>query len=195
MRLRARISLLPTLVAVACGGGTGEAGRPGASDPQLVFWDALQQLCGQAFEGTIVGDAPVGAPVRPAHPVVGIASCDFGETRFTVDLDPQRSQRWVVRTTAAGLRLAEDLRVRDGSRDAGDPFSGDTRGRGTAMVQDFQADGGETADEGEPQEVRTLEIRPGELLAFAVRRGNERLLRIEFDLSRPVERPPPAPAG
>jgi hypothetical protein len=194
VRFRTCLVFVPTVVAVACSGGAGDAaGRPGSADPQLVFWGALQGLCGQAFTGAIVESAPGEVGPDPTRPVIDVDVCDVGETRFSLDLGPARSGRWVVRTTAAGMHLSE-TRGSDRSSDGPDPFSGDTRGRGTATVQDFQAEEGGSPDGPDVREVRTLEIRPAEMLAFAVESGGERVLRIEFDLSRPVERPPPAPA-
>jgi len=43
--------------------------------------------------------------------------------------------------------------------------------------------------------VWTIEIVPGELFAYGLRReGTDRRFRVEFDLTRPID-PPPAPWG
>ena len=40
--------------------------------------------------------------------------------------------------------------------------------------------------------VWTLEVRPGESFVYALRReGSDRRFRVEFDLTRPIDAPPP----
>ena len=76
-------------------------------------------------------------------------------------------------------------------------YGGDAEGRGEGTRQDFPADS-YTAElvPAAASNVWTLELRPGELFAYALRReGSDRRFRVEFDLRAPVDPPPPPWGG
>lgn len=165
-------------------------------DPQLLFWEGLNELCGQAFEGRVVENVPPDSSFEGRALVMHVRSCDPGEIHIPFHVGDDRSRTWVVTTTAVGLRLKHDHRHEDGTEDAITQYGGDTRGRGTSAAQDFHADPF-TAElvPTAAANVWTLEVHPGEVFAYALRReGTERRFRVEFDLTRPVD-PPPAPWG
>lgn len=170
--------------------------RDSEPDPQLLFWEGLQALCGQAFEGRVVESVPPDPSFEGRPLVMHVRTCDPGEIRIPFHVGDDRSRTWVVTTTAVGLRLKHDHRHADGSVDEVTQYGGDTRGRGSPEVQDFPADpftGGIVP--AAAANVWTLEVHPGGTFAYALRReGTDRRFRVEFDLRNPVE-PPPAPWG
>jgi len=183
----------------ACGGTDSQPeasadGRPDPqSDPQIVFWAHLESLCGQAFEGRVSESVPPDSSFEDVDIVMHVRSCDFAEIRIPFHVGEDRSRTWVITPTAVGLRLKHDHRHPDGTEDELTQYGGDSRGQGDANVQDFFADPftAELVPEAATN-IWTIEVRPGESFAYALRReGSDRRFRVEFDLSRPVDIPPP----
>jgi hypothetical protein len=185
---------LLTLTAIACA-PTSEAGRQKQAhdDPQLVFWENLLELCGQAFEGRVTESVPPDSSFAGKRIVAHVRSCDPGEIRIPFVVGEDRSRTWVVTTTSVGIRLEHEHRHEDGTEDPISRYGGDTRGRGSDAKQEFPADP-RTARlvPAAATNVWSLELDPGRTLAYALRReGSERRFRVEFDLTRPVPPPPP----
>jgi len=164
------------------------------ADPQLLYWDTLQGLCGQAFEGRVVESVPPDDAFEGQRLVMHVRSCDMAEIRIPFFVGDDRSRTWVITPTAAGLRLKHDHRHEDGTEDAVTQYGGDTEGRGTAATQDFHADA-YTADlvPTAATNIWTVEVHPGATFAYALRREGRRF-RVEFDLTAPIGAPP-APWG
>lgn len=200
-RIRRESALLVLLIACAvsaCAGNEeGSVPEPDTEpDPQLVFWEGLRELCGKAFEGRVVESVPPDPSFEGRALVMHVRSCDPGEIRIPFHVGDDRSRTWVVTTTAVGLRLKHDHRHEDGSEDEVSRYGGDTRGRGSAEVQDFPADA-YTAGlvPAAAANVWTIEVHPARTFVYALRRdGTDRAFRVEFDLTHPVD-PPPAPWG
>jgi hypothetical protein len=192
-----------TLFAVCAASGCVETQQGSDSDgdarqdPQLVFWEALGGLCGQAFEGRVMESVPPDPSFEGHALVMHVRSCEPGEIRIPVHVGGDRSRTWVVTTTAVGLRLNHEHRREDGSDDPPTRYGGDARGRGEATVQSFPVDAYSTGLEPETiGNVWTLELHPGRTFVYAL--GNEetdRAFRVEFDLTRSVEPPPPPWGG
>jgi hypothetical protein len=199
-RCRSLFAFLLAALAAACAdsGSENDSGTGGAyDDPQLIFWASLQDLCGQAFEGQVAESVPPDDAFSGKRLVMHVRSCEAGVVRSPFSVGEDRSRTWVVSTTSVGLRLKHDHRHEDGSEDEVTQYGGDTRGRGETTVQEFAADAF-TADlvPAAASNVWSLEVRPGSLFAYALRReGTERRFRVEFDLTRPVEPPPPPWGG
>ena len=189
-----------SLALVACLGCSGAPDAPAAAvdrpvetDPQTVFWESLEALCGQAFEGRVVESVPVDDSFDGQTLVMHVRECAPGEIRIPFFVGEDRSRTWVVTTTAAGLRLKHDHRHEDGSEDAVTQYGGDTRGVGSPAAQDFHADAF-TAERvpAAATNVWTIEVTLGTSFAYALRReGSDRRFRAEFDLTRPIAPPPP----
>jgi hypothetical protein len=183
------------LVAAGCGSEPGdEADVPVVyDDPQLVFWESVQDLCGQAFEGRVVESVPPDETFEGQRIVMHVRTCEPGVIRIPFFVGEDRSRTWVLTTTSVGLKLKHDHRHEDGTEDDVTQYGGDSEGRGLATSQDFPAD--DYTAELVPtaaSNVWTLEHRPGELFAYGLRReGSDRRFRVEFDLTRPVDLPAP----
>lgn len=188
--------LAATVTAMACADRSAPEAADGDVDPQLVFWDELQQLCGDAFEGALVEAVPPDSAFARSRLVMHAHYCDIAEVRIGFHVGEDRSRTWVVTPTAAGLELRHDHRHEDGSPDAITLYGGESLGTGTPTSQDFPADR-RTADlvpEAE-RNVWTLRLHPDSLFVYALRReGSDRRFRVDFDLTRPVS-PPPLPWG
>jgi|TARA_B100000405_G_scaffold150195_1_gene105025 hypothetical protein len=161
------------------------------SDPQLIFWSSLEELCGQAFEGQVTESVPPDPAFENVPVIMHVRSCDLAEIRIPFHVGDDRSRTWVVTPTSVGLRLKHDHRHVDGTEDEISQYGGDTRGKGDPSVQEFLADDLTARLVPEAaQNVWSLEVRPGEVFVYQLRRGGEdRRFRVEFDLSEPVEVP------
>ncbi|MDA0327842.1 MAG: hypothetical protein O2958_02340 [Gemmatimonadetes bacterium] len=188
--------VLVLLLLFGCGGSP-DADRGSAAsdttDPQLVYWASLEGLCGQAFEGAVVESVPPDASFEGQRLVMHVRECQPGEIRIPFFVGEDRSRTWVITSTSAGLRLKHDHRHEDGSEDAVTQYGGDTEGRGTNGSQDFHADS-HTADlvPTAATNIWTIAVDPGRTFTYALRReGADRRFRVDFDLTRPIETPPP----
>ena len=196
--------------------GAGEA----ATTAQDEFWAALSSHCGKAYAGALVSDDAADADMAGAEMVMAVAECS--EDRIAVpfhirqaDGTWDRSRTWLItRNDAGGLRLKHDHRHEDGESDAVTMYGGDTAqsidgaDTGSARAQSFPVDAESVAmfeREGLTASVTnvwTVEVDPagteGGIYAYQLRRTVEggaledRLFRVEFDLSQEVEMPPPA---
>lgn len=164
---------------------------------EALYFERLSQLCnGDAYAGQLVSDDAVDADFKSAVMIMGPATCDGLTVRIPFAVDEDRSRTWVITRTETGLRLKHDHRHEDGSEDVLTQYGGDSLSGGSAARQDFPVDA-ETRTlfiaqdiEVSTQNTWTVEIEPGEMFAYQMRRP-ERLFRVEFDLTNPVDAPPP----
>lgn len=185
------------LLAGGCGGGdasreAADAALAEAQGPQDQFWASLASLCGQAFPGALIEDTSGGGLFEGQELVMHVRECFDDEIRVPFHVGENRSRTWIFTRTAEGIRLKHDHRHEDGSEDEVTQYGGDTTDEGTAMRQAFRADAF-TAEliPAAATNVWTVEIHPGHMYAYALRReGTDRRVRVEFDLTRPVEAPP-----
>lgn len=187
------------LLLAACSGGDAPADQAAeapeaqiAAGPQDQFWASLQALCGQAFAGSLREDTSGGGTFEGKELVMHVRECFENEIRVPFHVGEDRSRTWIFTRTADGLRLKHDHRHEDGSEDEVTQYGGDTAGPGSSMLQEFHADAF-TAEliPAAATNVWTVEIHPGHMYAYALRReGTDRRVRVEFDLTTPVEAPP-----
>lgn len=176
--------------------GVPEETAVGLSPEQEIFWSELEELCGEAFRATPI-EAPADSNWWEAELIMHVRECGEDEIRIPLHVDDDRSRTWVVTRTETGLRLKHDHRLEDGAPDASNTdYGGDTTTPGTQWRQEFPADAYSIdAQPGRASQLWFLEIRPGEVFAYGLRRDATGLrYRVEFDLTEPVE-PPPAPWG
>jgi hypothetical protein len=203
MRRAAALVLPFVLFTAACVGDdeaadAGPDAQPtisGDAGPQAEFFAALQDLCGNAYEGTAT-EAPAGDTTFNHQLVMHVRECSDDEVKIPFHVGDNRSRTWVITRTDDGLRLKHDHRHEDGSDDEVTMYGGDTTEEGTATVQEFPADT-HTSDmiPEASTNIWTVEVHPGQSFVYRLNRvGTERRFRIEFDLSNPVPAPP-APWG
>ena len=164
------------------------------ASPQDEFWRELQALCGKAFEGRMVeGTAASDAAFAGQRMVMHVRQCSADEIRIPFHVGENRSRTWILTRTPEGIRLKHDHRHEDGSEDAVTQYGGDTRTPGTREMQEFHADAF-TAQllPAAQTNIWTMRVEAGKLFRYALRREAEhRRFAVEFDLTRPVDAPPP----
>lgn len=188
--------------------GTAETAMPVAEAvPADAFLAALASHCGRAYAGRVVANTPDPDAPPPAAPdpfegkelVMHVRGCDdpARELRVPFHVGDDRSRTWVLTRTATGLRLKHDHRHEDGSDDAVTMYGGDTAAPGSAQRQEFPVDAESIAlfeREGLSVSVSNtwaMEIEPDRRFLYELSRPGGRLFQVEFDLTTPVEPPPP----
>jgi hypothetical protein len=176
----------------ACGETRVEADAP--ASPHDAYWESLSQLCGQAFGGALTEDR--GGSGLDGRPVMHVRVCEDDQIQIPFHVGENRSRTWLLTRTDAGIRLKHDHREQDGSESEVTQYGGETTSRGSALRQDFPADA--YTAEAFPwagSNIWTMEIVPGERFTYLLRRhADDRVFRVDFDLTSPVE-PPPTPWG
>ena len=194
------LSLLVSALGLAACAGGGETAPAAAVAPADAFLARIAQHCGQAFAGRVRVDEPA-QPGDNAFAgkalVMHVRECGEGGVRIPFHVGDDHSRTWVLTRTGAGLRLKHDHRHADGSPDPVTQYGGDTLDPGTATRQAFPVDAESVAmfgREGLKASVSNtwaMEIEPGQRFLYELSRPGGRLFQVEFDLSRPVDLPPP----
>ncbi|MEX0645156.1 MAG: hypothetical protein WD076_07590 [Parvularculaceae bacterium] len=194
------ITIAALVLIAACSRAPEEPGPAQAerlASPASTFIANLKGLCGKAFEGRVVSTDEADAAFASERLVMHVRDCEDMVVRIPFHVGENRSRTWVMTRTPDGLRLKHDHRHEDGSEDAVTQYGGDTSAPGSNERQEFPVDSfsidlfnreGLTAS---VTNVWAMDVRPGELFAYELRRPN-RFFRVEFDLTKPVEAPPPA---
>lgn len=161
--------------------------------PQDAFWNALLQLCGQAFAGRDLVVPETETELAGRRLVMHVRECTDTEIRIPLHADQDRSRTWVVRRVAGGLELKHIHRYEDGSESTNSRYGGTTRLPGTPHRQEFPADAFSIGAVPErASQWWYLEIYPGSTFAYGLYREETGLrYRFEFDTTRPVAAPPP----
>jgi hypothetical protein len=176
------------------------ADTEGDADPQVAFMENLSAHCGQAYAGRLVSTDEADADIADEPLVMHVASCAPDQIRIPFHVGDDRSRTWVITDTGTGLQLKHDHRHEDGSEDAVTQYGGDTAEPGSANRQEFPVDAESIAlfeREGlaaSVSNVWAMEVDDA-VFAYELRRPageHERFFRVEFDLTTPVEVPPPA---
>lgn len=189
-----RIATISLVLAAACTASPGDSPRAAsASSPPLEFWTILQSLCGKAYAGTVEESTPPDTVMSRSALVMHVRECTADTIRIPFHVGTNRSRTWVLTRTAAGLRLKHDHRHEDGVPDSVTQYGGDTQESGSATSQEFHADSLTAAlIPAARTNIWTIEVIPGERFVYALRReGTERRFRAAFDLTTPVDAPPP----
>lgn len=182
---------------ILCGGLIAGCTATEPPSPEARYFERLSALCnGEAYAGKLVSADAVDADFQTADMRMGPATCDGNTILIPFAVGEDRSRTWVMTRTLDGVRLKHDHRHRDGTEDAVTQYGGDSNDNGSVGAQDFPADA-ETKDlfarEGLDVSIQNtwrVEITPGEQFTYQMSRP-ERLFRVEFDLTQPVEAPPP----
>lgn len=173
-----------------------------ATAPADAFMAAIAAHCGQAYAGKVVEDtpAPTGKdPFAGQRLVMHVRGCadPAHELRIPFHVGDDHSRTWVLTRTATGVRLKHDHRHADGSADAISLYGGDSTPPGTAGRQQFPADADSVAMFRRADMLASthntwaMEIDPDQTFVYELTRPGGRRFRVQFDLSKPVELPPP----
>lgn len=182
--------LVGTILLSACSGKNSTA-------PESLYFERLSALCnGKAYAGSLVSTDAADADFQNADMRMGPTTCDGNTIYIPFAVNEDRSRTWQITRTLDGVRLKHDHRHRDGTEDALTQYGGDSNAVGSVSFQDFPADDETKAlfvredIEISTQNTWRVEIEPGEVFTYQMSRP-ERMFRVEFDLSTPVETPPP----
>jgi hypothetical protein len=173
-----RLALAACGLLLACGPARVEAPAP----QHAAFWERVQALCGQTFEGRVV-EAPEGDATFTGHRLVmHVRDCDEDEIRIPLQVGDDRSRTWVLSRTPDGLRLRHDHRRPDGTPDDNTDYGGHTAAPGTAARQEFPADAFSIAAvPARATQYWYLELHPGPVFAYGLHRQATGLrYRFEF---------------
>jgi len=162
------------------------------------FMGRISLLCGHAYEGKIVSDDAADDAWRAERVVMDVQCIDKNNIRIPLHVGDNRSRTWVLTEDKGIIELRHDHRHDDGSEDALTQYGGFSTENSSGSRQNFPADQS-TKDlfdrEGIPvskQNTWAIEVRPTHnMFAYELSRP-ERFFRVEFDTSKPVDRPPPA---
>ncbi|MCC5905194.1 MAG: hypothetical protein JJU13_03230 [Balneolaceae bacterium] len=170
-----------------------EAGMTQELSPeQIAFWDNIQQHCGNAYEGVLADATPFYHSFDVDRIVIHVRNCTDTLTHISLHLDDNHSRNLLLTKADGTLRLKHDHRNEDGTEEEITQYGGDAPKPGLETRQIFEAD------------AHTAEILPDrfdnfwfmdlmdeETFGYGVhwpKHGNS--IRMEFDISNPVEAPP-----
>jgi hypothetical protein len=182
---------LVALAAIACA-PAGPAAAPSqaqaaaTASSQDAFWENLSQHCGNAYEGVLL-QAPEGdTQVDPeARLVVHFRECGDEIIRAPFHIDENRSRTWVFFRHDGALELRHDHRHEDGTEEDNTWYGAVTRDAGTPARQEFVSERNGVVFGWR------VEIVPGERYTYGTIRNGQWRHHLEFDLTRPVDAPPP----
>lgn len=162
-------------------------------DPLRMFWSHLAALCGQAFEGELVQHPEGETGFVGQRLIMHVRDCDRDWIRIPFSVGEDRSRTWLITRNAGRIQLKHVHRHEDGSPDEVSMYGGRASNRGRDTVQYFPADEHTRQTiEAAFSNVWVIEISPEKTFTYGLRRlGTERVFQIDFDLTRPVEPPPP----
>ncbi len=161
------------------------------NESQEIFWNELQKLCGNAYEGSIAAAPANDTAFRNKTLLMHVRSCKENVTRIPFMVGDNRSRTWVFTKTNGKILLKHDHRHEDGKEDSITQYGGWTSNSGSATVQYFPADQ-ETVNilPAAAGNMWWVELSPGKYFTYNLRRmGTDRLFSIRFDLSKPVAAP------
>jgi hypothetical protein len=158
------------------------------------FWQQLQALCGNAYEGSGIHVPATDTAFIGKRMVMHVTECTDSLMRIPLHVGDDRSRTWVLRRVGDRLELKHIHRHEDGTESANTNYGGRSLGAGTPHRQEFPADMvSVTAVPARASQFWFLELYPGHRFAYGLFRIETGLhYRIEFDLTRTVAAPPPA---
>jgi hypothetical protein len=162
-----------------------------ANNNQLIFWKQLNELCGKAFEGTVI-NAPANDTVfKDPRLIMHVRSCIENVIRIPFIVGSNKSRTWVFNRLPNAITLKHDHRHEDGKEDSITQYGGQTANAGSSTLQIFPADQ-YTVNilPAAATNVWWVELMPGKYFTYNLRRVNtDRLFTIRFDLTKSVDIP------
>lgn len=167
------------------------------AEPPLDFFNNLSQLCGKSFAGKVVSSDPQDADWAKETLVMHVRDCSDQQIKIPLHVGDNRSRTWIISKDNGLLTLKHDHRHEDGEPDAVSMYGGKTADLGTHSRQAFPVDQFSKdlfVQEGldvSVTNVWTVTVDEGKSFTYALSRTN-RDFRAQFDLTKPVDTPPPA---
>ena len=171
---------------------------PSSIPSQDAFFNAISELCGNAYSGTVTVDNDPSDSFTNKKLIMHVRRCDETQLQIPFHVGSDASRTWLITKTGSGLSLKHDHRHSDGTEDVLTQYGGHTVDAGWAQVQSFPADPVSKelfVENAIPQSVGNtwqMYIYPEQFTYRLIRQGRE--FRVDFDLTKPVEAPP-APWG
>ncbi len=171
---------------------------PSSIPSQDGFFNAISELCGNAYSGTVTVDNDPSDSFTNKKLIMHVRRCDETQLQIPFHVGSDASRTWLITKTGSGLSLKHDHRHSDGTEDVLTQYGGHTVDAGWAQVQSFPADQVSKelfVENAIPQSVGNtwqMYIYPEQFTYRLIRQGRE--FRVDFDLTKPVEAPP-APWG
>ncbi len=165
----------------------------GWASPADEFWSNLEALCGQAFEGELIVHPEGENGFVDQRLIMHVRDCHENWIRIPFQVGDDRSRTWVLTRSGDQIELKHVHRHEDGTPDEQTMYGGSTTNQGRANEQYFPADEETRAViEDAFSNVWVMRVYPGQTFTYGLwRLGTPRVFQIDFDLSEPVEAPPP----
>ncbi len=169
---------------------------PQQAEPPLDFFNNLSKLCGKSFAGKVISDDPQDADWAKETLIMHVRDCSDTEIKIPLHVGANRSRTWIVSKDGGFLTLKHDHRHADGKPDDVTMYGGTTADPGTHSRQAFPVDQFSKdmfVREGLDVSVTNtwkITLEGDKTFTYALFRKN-RDFRAQFDLTTPVETPPP----
>jgi hypothetical protein len=166
------------------------------SPEQTIFWENVQEHCGNAYRGRLADATPFYQTFDADRIIIHVRNCTDTLTHISLHIDDNHSRNLMLTKVNGTLRLKHDHRNPDGTEEVITQYGGDAPSPGLDTRQIFEADE-HTADilPDRFDNFWFLDIMDEETFAYGVhwpKHGNS--IRMEFDLTTTVTAPP-APWG
>ncbi len=163
---------------------------------QLAFWENIQEHCGNAYDGILADATPYYQTFDADRIRIHVRNCTDTLTHISLHIDDDHSRNLLITKQPGTLQLKHDHRNEDGTEEEITQYGGMAPTPGLETRQIFYADE-HTADilPMRNDNFWFIDIMDDETLAYGVhwpKEGNS--IRMEFDITQPVEAPP-APWG
>lgn len=163
------------------------------ADEQEVFWEKLAAHCGKAYAGEISDiTAYYDNGMRDAEMVMHVMDCEEDRLHIPFHIDDDHSRNWILIREEGTILLKHDHRNPDGTEEEISQYGGYAPTPGLETRQIFPADQ-ETAQM-LPERADNFwffDFVAEDRLQYGVhwpKKGHS--IRVEFDLSEPVDTPP-----
>ena len=153
------------------------------------FWDSLQALCGNSFEGTL--ELPENDPdFGGKQLVMHVRSCEDNVIKIPFFVGDDKSRTWVLTFENDRIELKHDHRHEDGTEDEITMYGGTTTNSGQATIQLFPADQHtKTIIPAASTNTWWITLDENQFTYNLRRLGTDRVFRVSFDLAKTVETP------
>lgn len=159
------------------------------------FFNNLAAHCGNAYEGGLEHSSPGFDMLEGDERLIAhFRECSEDELKipFHIETEPgewDRSRTWIITHHGDSLEIRHDHRYEDGTEEEDSMYGGFTHDDGDGTWHEFLYPP-RTEEEGVPVGWR-LKISPDESYTYGTMIDSEFTFRVDFDLSEPVEEPPP----